>query len=262
MSLEKEVEIKCPKCGEMQKTTLWKTLNADVDPQAREELLKGQINIFTCQKCSFRSPFPISLMYHDMTRQFCVQYFPIHYVGEDDFLKEFTKEGSLNLTRTPHMPEYMTHTHIVFDMDDLRCYILFRERLFEHFKNILAKKTEIGIESENNGNTKNNRDEIEIEEWENFTSYCIKCGKLKKIHNNKCDIDVYHMRNKKFIPICHDCFAKLPEIPDGYLDDGVTEPDSKDRLVQEVITYIFKCRQNKTLGLDKNFTSIADHHAG
>lgn len=262
MSLEKEVEIKCPKCGELQKTMLWKSLNADVDPQAREALLKGQINIFTCQKCNFRSPFPISLMYHDMTRQFCIQYFPVHYVEKDDFLKEFTKEGCLNLTRTPQMPDYMTQPHIVFDMDDLRYYVMFRERLFEHFKNNSNKKKEAGIKSENSGKTKKDGDEAGIEEWENFTSYCIKCGKLKTIHNNKCDIDVYHMRNKKFIPICHDCFAQLPEIPDGYLDDAATEPDNKDGLVQEVITYIFKCRQNKTLGLDKNFASVNDQHAG
>ena len=160
------------------------------------------------------------------------------------------------------MPEYMTHTHIVFDMDELRFYILFRERLFKHFKNNSNNKTETGIVNEINGKTIKDVDDTRIDEWENFTSYCIKCGKLKKIHNDKCDIDVYHMRNKKFIPICHACFAKLPEIPDGYLDAGNVVPDAKDKLVNEVITYIFKCKQNKTLGLNKNFRDIDDHIAG
>lgn len=50
MSLEKEVEIKCPKCGEMQKITLWETLNTNVDPEARKALFKGEINFFTCQQ--------------------------------------------------------------------------------------------------------------------------------------------------------------------------------------------------------------------
>lgn len=95
----------------------------------------------------------------------------------------------MNLPQTPHLPEYMTHTHIVFDMDELRFYILFRERLFEHYKKNSDKKTETDIENEIIGKTIKDADDTRIDEWENFTSYCIKCGKLKKIHNDKCDID-------------------------------------------------------------------------
>lgn len=68
-------------------------------------------------------------------------------------------------------------------------------------------------------NTKEDSKKVKFDDWEKFTSYCIKCGKRKKIHNGRCDIGVYHLRDKKFIPICSECFAKLPEIPDGYLDE-------------------------------------------
>jgi len=137
MSLNEEIEIKCPKCEEKQQTTIWESLNADIDPEAKEELFKGQINVFWCQKCQFKSFLPVSLLYHDMTRKFMVQYFPVEFFDNNNFFNQFLEDGSFKNVSNDKIEriDYLQQRQIVFDMCGLVGYILFREKLFEKFSN-------------------------------------------------------------------------------------------------------------------------------
>lgn len=72
-------------------------------------------------------------MYHDMAQQFCVQYYPPQSLEEPDFLRKFNPDASIHLTGLPAIKgaHYITAPHVVFDMNEMIRYILFRDRLAE-----------------------------------------------------------------------------------------------------------------------------------
>jgi len=144
MSIERPVDLECPGCGHEQSVTVWESLNADVSPEAREELFEGKINLFVCESCSHRAMISVPLMYHDMTRRFVVQFFPFEATEEDDFLQRFDSDGTdrtIEKALEFGLPsglnvdmEYMRQTHVVFDMAELVRWVLFRERVFDLHK--------------------------------------------------------------------------------------------------------------------------------
>jgi hypothetical protein len=133
MSVRDTVEAKCPACGEESSVTVWRAINATNDPDARELLLAGGVNVFTCPKCRYESLLDIDLLYHDMERKFCVQYYPFERLADDGFLAAFDIEGRLAAggLRLPEQAEYLGRPHIVFELGELVRYVAFRERLSE-----------------------------------------------------------------------------------------------------------------------------------
>ena len=51
MSLPREIELTCKGCGNTQPFIAWQSLNASLNPKAREALLAGELTRFTCGKC-------------------------------------------------------------------------------------------------------------------------------------------------------------------------------------------------------------------
>ncbi len=136
MSVREPVEAKCPACGEETQVTVWRSINVAQDPEAKEMLLAGSVNVFRCPKCGYESLLDIDLLYHDMEKRFCVQYYPYERLSEDGFLTNFSVEGEPaievpgGMRLKPDM-DYMTHPHIVFEMGELVRYVAFRDRLYE-----------------------------------------------------------------------------------------------------------------------------------
>lgn len=64
--------ITCPQCGSGQEFTIWQSVNVTLDPELKEQLLRGQLTAFTCSRCGHTSDVAYSLLYHDMTRKFMV----------------------------------------------------------------------------------------------------------------------------------------------------------------------------------------------
>lgn len=88
MSIEYQEKVCCPGCHHEQAVTIWESINVNLDPYARQDLLNCKINSFVCESCGDRIVIPAVLMYHDMTRQFLVQYFPFGEILEDDFFSK------------------------------------------------------------------------------------------------------------------------------------------------------------------------------
>ena len=142
MSLKREEEISCPRCGRAQTVTLWESIDADPDPEARAALFEARVNRFDCPGCDFDALVPVPLLYHDRRRQFVVQYFPFGLLDEAEFVGRFTADGrdrqvmdaferALAAKRIPPGAE-PAEPHVVFDMAELVRYVLFRERVFDH----------------------------------------------------------------------------------------------------------------------------------
>ncbi len=51
MSMERPVVLSCPECEHARTVVFWDTLNADVSPETREQLLQRKINVFECEAC-------------------------------------------------------------------------------------------------------------------------------------------------------------------------------------------------------------------
>lgn len=136
MSVREEVEAKCPACGEESQTTVWRSMNVSEDPDAKELLLAGTVNVFQCPRCRYESLLDVDFLYHDMDRRFSVQYYPYERLSDDGFLADFTAEGRPALNLGERVPlaermEYLLRPHIVFEMGELVRYVAFRDRLHE-----------------------------------------------------------------------------------------------------------------------------------
>lgn len=142
MSISRDEDISCPSCGKNQKVTVWLTINVTADTSLRECLFNGEINLFQCSNCEFKGFLPVPLLYHDMQRNFCVQYFPYESINGKDFLEQFTKDGQIIEPKFAHpIPQiqrqrsgYLLKPHIVFDLNEMIRYVHFREKLHERVK--------------------------------------------------------------------------------------------------------------------------------
>ncbi len=43
------MELECPKCGTRQNVFLYDSINVSIDPNLKEKLFKGEINVFQCE---------------------------------------------------------------------------------------------------------------------------------------------------------------------------------------------------------------------
>ncbi|HEY5999471.1 MAG TPA: CpXC domain-containing protein [bacterium] len=141
MSIKRDEEIPCPRCGRTETITLWESIDAEPDPEAREALFEAKINRFDCPGCEFDAIVPVPLLYHDRRRQFLVQHFPFGLLDEEEFVGRFTSDGrdrrvldafreAMAAKKIPPGAE-PAEPHLVFDMAELVRYILFRERVFD-----------------------------------------------------------------------------------------------------------------------------------
>ena len=128
--------IHCPSCNHSQDVTLYKTINVTLDPNLRESLFDGEINVFKCIECGQEVFIPIPLLYHDMERQFCVFYHAPENLEYEEFYDQFNSKGELSgfgkiPKRLKKTGDYLIKPHIVFDMEDMIYLIIFRETLFQ-----------------------------------------------------------------------------------------------------------------------------------
>jgi hypothetical protein len=121
--------LACPQCGQQQDVAIWDSLNVTLEPVLRKKLFSGEINIFKCTSCQYEAFISHSLLYHDMQREYCVQYYPPEVLKKDEFLTIFTKDGKLDLQGI-FGRHYLNEPHIVFNINEMILYIEFRDRIF------------------------------------------------------------------------------------------------------------------------------------
>ncbi|MBM4285273.1 MAG: hypothetical protein FJ128_08480 [Deltaproteobacteria bacterium] len=122
--------LTCPKCSQAREVVLYDSINADHDPLLKEKLFKGGINMFQCEPCDVVALVNYPLLYHDMKRKFIVQYFPPDVLEDENFFKIFRKNGTLSVEGLPD-GNYMKEPHLVFDMNEMLRYVVFRDNVFE-----------------------------------------------------------------------------------------------------------------------------------
>ncbi len=67
MSKNRTRTISCQRCGKSFDVLIWDSLNADTDPEQREEIKKGTFNRYKCPDCGFTMILQYSCLYTDMS---------------------------------------------------------------------------------------------------------------------------------------------------------------------------------------------------
>ncbi len=73
MSKPRKETVTCPKCGKQTDITIWDTLNAEMNPKEKQQLLDGSLFRFTCE-CGYTAGIDAGMLYHNMTRHTMVYY--------------------------------------------------------------------------------------------------------------------------------------------------------------------------------------------
>lgn len=127
------IEISCPECQAKQATQVWGSLSPSVDPESKELLFAGRVNLFSCDRCSYEAYIPIDFIYHDPMQNYCVQFYSPRSVENPNFINAFTLDGLPiwieALGAMGKEAPYLLRPHIVFDMKELIRYVEFRDRL-------------------------------------------------------------------------------------------------------------------------------------
>lgn len=93
MSNKNKYEVVCPHCSEKQNVIVWLSLNATIDPKAKEGLINNRINLFNCENCGDEIRILTELLYQDMQKQFCIQYVPMEIILQENQTFRFNKYG-------------------------------------------------------------------------------------------------------------------------------------------------------------------------
>jgi hypothetical protein len=86
MSTRKLEEIKCP-CGEVFEAELWNGISVSEDPDLREALLSGEINIVCCPACSEVFYAEHFLLYHDSENELLAFVYPSSFADQSGQLE-------------------------------------------------------------------------------------------------------------------------------------------------------------------------------
>ena len=139
MSIHENRTVNCPKCQHEQTIVVWSSINATLNPDGRIKLFDGQINHFKCLKCGYESLVPMPLLYHDPERKIAAHYFPPESMKKAEFLDQFDLDGKFVVTAEVDfdVPDHLMDIHVVFNMNELVSYVVFREMLIEfHQQNL------------------------------------------------------------------------------------------------------------------------------
>ncbi len=135
MTRRRLMDLECPKCGARQTVSLYDSINVSIDPSLKEKLFKGEINVFQCERCDQKIFVANPLLYHDMEKHLLVQFYPFHAIEDKDFLHQFSKEGEYSNEMVKTFPKGLRETfkriHLVFDMEELIRFVVFRDKLHE-----------------------------------------------------------------------------------------------------------------------------------
>ena len=71
-----QTQTTCPRCRQPILAEVEKLFDLNVDPQAKQRLLSGAVNVARCPNCGFEGPINVPIVYHDPEKELLLTYFP------------------------------------------------------------------------------------------------------------------------------------------------------------------------------------------
>lgn len=72
-----QTQIQCPNCGAPIVADIHQVIDADTQPQLKQRLLSGQLNVAQCQSCGWAGMLGTPMVYHDSTHDLLMVYVPM-----------------------------------------------------------------------------------------------------------------------------------------------------------------------------------------
>lgn len=69
-------QVACPQCRTPVTAEVEQLFDVGVDPQAKQKLLNGTVNVIQCPNCRFQGQIPVPVVYHDPSKELLLTYFP------------------------------------------------------------------------------------------------------------------------------------------------------------------------------------------
>jgi len=85
-----EIDITCPQCGEEFKGVVWTAIHANQDPELRDLLLGGEINLLMCPECSHVAYQDHFILFQDPAAELIAYIYPMSHQADEDFLRTAT----------------------------------------------------------------------------------------------------------------------------------------------------------------------------
>ncbi len=69
-------QVACPQCRTPVAAEVEQLFDVGVEPQAKQKLLNGSVNVMQCPNCRFQGQIPVPIVYHDPSKELLLTYFP------------------------------------------------------------------------------------------------------------------------------------------------------------------------------------------
>jgi hypothetical protein len=93
MSVHNDIDVTCGQCGKEFKGTVWTSINARQDPELKDLLLGGELNILFCPECSHTFFYEHFLLYLDPVLNLAAYVYPPDEEDHKKDLEEMMKRG-------------------------------------------------------------------------------------------------------------------------------------------------------------------------
>jgi hypothetical protein len=105
------VQLTCPNCGTAFRTGVYTLVDVGEQPELKQALLSGQLNVAVCPNCGTASMLGAPLIYHDAAKQLCLVYFPQELNARPEEQERFIGDATSFLLRS--LPPDAPRTHLL-----------------------------------------------------------------------------------------------------------------------------------------------------
>jgi hypothetical protein len=120
MSTFNDIDVECPQCGEEFRGTVWVAIHAGQDPELKDLLLGGELNLISCPECgliSFQEQF---LIYQEPAAELVAYVYPDAERGQEAELRKLMLSGFQQAQETLPKKERLSYDPVlVFGLEEL-----------------------------------------------------------------------------------------------------------------------------------------------
>lgn len=105
------VQVNCPNCGSPIRTGIYTVVDVSQQPELKQALLAGQLNVALCQNCGMGSMLGAPMVYHDAEKKLCLVYFPQELNASPEEQERFIGETTSAIIRS--LPPNAPRAHLL-----------------------------------------------------------------------------------------------------------------------------------------------------
>jgi len=105
------VQLNCPACGTSFRAGIYTLIDVNQQPELKQALLSGQLNVAVCPSCHTASMIGAPLIYHDAAKQLCLVYFPQELGSAPGEQERFVGEATSFIMKS--LPQNAPRAHLL-----------------------------------------------------------------------------------------------------------------------------------------------------